>query len=299
MDESIKIIEKILGIIGYDAYDAFIKVHFDTNKKRIVFKTDNELEIKKNIFESKSLTLEQKVELNAVMGKNLKSVKREMDILGISLNNMEYDAKAENLSEDWILDFFDKASRITEEETKLIWGKLLAYAASNKNICSKTLLNSLFLMGTEELNDFLNICQYCLVEMDKTKDTERISAYPIIFFSKHVATYNLQKISSLRLQKLQNLGLLDVDLKTEYIFSKKKVKMRYKNRIIEVEHDKKIKIGNVRFTYEGFLLYQMTEKIYNTNILSHIIEIWRRRGYRIYVNGVKMKDILFSSENPF
>lgn len=67
--------------------------------------------------------------------------------------------------------------------------------------------------------------------------------------------------------------------------------MRYKNKIIEVEHDKKIKSGNVRFTYEGFLLYQMSEKIYNSNILNYILEIWRDRGYNIYINGHIVKPL--------
>ncbi len=292
MDNNInEILDKVIGILGYDAYDAFIKTYYDTKKKRIEYKTDNEIVIKKEIMDNNQLTLEQKIELNAVLGKNLKGFKRQIDILGIAVDNMDNDAKAENLNGDWLLDFFDKASLITEDDTKLIWGKLLSYASSDKHICSKTLLNTLFLMGTEETKDFLNVCQYCLIEMDVDYDSDKISAYPIIFFSKHVETYKNQKISSLRLQKLQNLGLLDIDLKSEYIFAKKKVKMRYKNKIIEVEHDKKIKIGNVRFTYEGFLLYQMSEKIYNSNILNYIVEIWRDRGYKVYINGQIIKPI--------
>lgn len=223
MDNNIiEILDKIIGLLGYDTYDTFIKVHFDTRKKRIEYKTDNEIAIKKEIMDNNKLTLEQKVELNAVLGKNLKKFQRQIEILGIAVDNMDDDASADNLSSDWLLDFFDKASLITEETTKLIWGKLLSYASSDKNICSKTLLNTLFLMGTEEMKDFLNICQYCLVEMNIDDNSNRISAYPIIFFSKHVETYHHQKISSLRLQKLHNLGLLDIDLKAEYIFAKRR-----------------------------------------------------------------------------
>lgn len=285
MEEFNKILEKIIGVLGYDIYDAYIKVHFDTNKKRIEFKRDNELAIKKGICESDSLTTEQKMELSAVMGKNLKSVMREMDILGIALNNMDGDAKAENLSGDWLLDFFDKASRITEEETKVIWGKLLSCAASDRNICSKTLLNTIFLMGTEDVTDFLSVCQFCFSKMGIGYQTERITAHPMIYFSEHVEEYSKNRVSSLKLNKLQNLGLIEVDMKSEFVFSKKKSKLIYKNKMIELEHSKKIKIGNVRFTYAGFLLYQMTEKIYNSNILEYILAIWKARGYRIYLNG--------------
>ena len=141
MDNNInEILDKVIGILGYDAYDAFIKTYYDTKKKRIEYKTDNEIVIKKEIMDNNQLTLEQKIELNAVLGKNLKGFKRQIDILGIAVDNMDNDAKAENLNGDWLLDFFDKASLITEDDTKLIWGKLLSYASSDKHICSKTLL---------------------------------------------------------------------------------------------------------------------------------------------------------------
>lgn len=299
MEKVAEVIEKVIGLLGYDAYDAFIKVYFDNRKKRLEYKMENEILIKKQIVESDQLSFEQKIELNAFLAKDLNKFKRELQILNIAIDNMEQDADVNNLNDDWILDYLDKASRIADKDTQLVWGKLLSYAASNKNVCSKTLLNSLFLMGTEEIGDFLNICQYCLIEMDVDDYVDRISVYPIIFFSGHVDTCISQKISSLRLQKLQNLGLIDVDLKAEYIFSKRRVRLRYKNEIIEIESDKKIKIGNIRFTYEGFLLYQMTEKIYNSSVLNYILEIWRRRGYRIYLNGRKIKESSFSSENLY
>lgn len=288
MDELVGVLEKILGVLGYDIYDTYIKAFLDTHKKRIEFKRENEFAIKQNIFDNGQLTEEQKIMLNAVMDKNLKLFKREMDILKIALDNMNGEAKAENLDKDWLLDFFDKASRITEENTKLLWGKLLAYAASNKNICSKTLLNSIFLMGTEDVADFLNICQFCLSEMGVSSSADKITSYPIVFFSKYVNTYCKKGLSSLKLRKLQTLGLIDVDLKSEYVFFEKRVKLIYRNKIVEVENDKKIKIGNIRFTYEGYLLYQMAEKIYNSSSLEFILEVWGKRGYTIYLNRERL-----------
>ena len=44
------------------------------------------------------------------------------------------------------------------------------------------------------------------------------------------------------------------------IISERAVKLIYKNKIVKLEHDKKIKIGNVRFTYEGFLLYGIVKR---------------------------------------
>ncbi len=286
MDNNIiEILNKIIGILGYDTYDSFIKVYFDARKKRIEYKVDNEIAIKRVIMDNDRLTLGQKVELNAALGNNLKNFQRQIEVLGIAVDNMDDDAKAENLNNDWLLDFFDKASLIMEKETKLIWGKLLSYASSDKHICSKTLLNTLFLMGTEDISSFLNICRFTLSEMHINKEDEHIWAYPIIFFSDYVEKYNVYMLSSFKLNKLQRLGLIEVDYKSEYVFAKKSMELIYGNQLVKVENKKKIKIGNVRFTYDGFLLYQITEKLYNNSLLNEIIEIWRNRGYAIYING--------------
>lgn len=287
----IEILNKIIGILGYDAYDSFIKVHFDTNKKRIEYKADNEIAIKKEIMDNNQLTLEQKIVLNDALGKNLKKFQRQIEILGIAVDSMDNDARAENLSSDWLLDFFDKASLITEEATKLIWGKLLSYASSDNNLCSKTLLNTLFLMGTEDISSFLNICRFTLSEMHINKSDGYISAYPIIFFSEYVEKYNVYMLSSFKLNKLQRLGLIEVDYKSEYVFAKKSMELIYGNQIVKIEDKKKVRIGNIRFTYDGFLLYQITQKLYDYSILNEIIEIWRERNYSIYVNGHIVKPI--------
>lgn len=288
MEKKDEIINKIFGVLGYDLYDTFIKIHLESRKKRIEFKLENEIELKRIIIENENITFEQKMLLNSLIGKNLKNLKNQLDILHIAYDNWDEDVNVNNLSEDWLLDFFDKSSKITEKSTQLVWGKLLSCAAADRNIGSKTLLNSLFLMGTDEIKDFLNICQNTISEMGVGYVSDRITAHPIIFFSKNVETYNKNKISLLRLHKLQTLGLVELDLKDEYIFSKNSVTLIYSNKKIVVESNKKIKIGNVRFTYEGFLLYQMSEKIYNKNVLYYIIEIWERRGYDVYLNDKKI-----------
>lgn len=288
MDRVGEILEKILGILGYDAYKAFVLPFFDSRRRMLEFKTENALQIKAQIMESDRLSLEQKAMLNTALDKNLIPFMSEMKVLGIALDNMDEDAKVENLDEDWILDFFDKSSRISQESTRQIWGKLLANAASDRRICSKVLLNSLFLMGSEEISDFLNVCRYCFSEMGADIKEERISAYPIIFYGNNVGTYNSEKITILRLHRLQMLGLIETDFKDEYVFIHNKEKLIYKNKIVEIIADEKIRLGNVRFTYEGFLLYSMTEKIFDSSIFNFTLEIWKRRNYTVFCNGIRI-----------
>lgn len=286
-----EIIEKILGVLGYDLYESFVKVYFDIRKRRLELKAENEFLIKKIISENENLSLEQKVQINAIWGRNLTSFIREMEILGIAIEKFDDKADENNIGEDWLLDFFDKASRITEKSTKILWGTMLAESASNKKLCSKTLLNSLFLMGSDDISAFLNVCRFTLSDRYLKNQYDDITAYPIIYFSENVKKYNIYMLSSFRLNKLQRLGLIEVDYKSEYVFSEKCIELVYGNYVIKIENDKKIKIGNVRFTYDGFLLYQISQKLYDNSLLDKIIDIWRKRKYIIYINGHIVKPI--------
>lgn len=283
-DNIINVSEFLKSAASGNVLNALINLLFGRKISLNNFQIENEMNIKKDIIEREDLTINQRIALNAVIKKSLIEFQRQMEILKIAANDMDTNASIDNLNEDWVLDFFDKASRISEDATKQLWGKLLSHAASNKNICSKTLLNSLFLMGTEDIDDFMRVCEFCFSEMNVCYQTKRISAYPIIYFTTHVNSYQKYQISSLRLNRLQILGLLEVDMKSEYVFSQKKMILIYKDKKVEIEHDGKIYIGNVRFTYEGFLLYQMIEKRYNDNLLNYTMEIWLRRGYKVYLN---------------
>ncbi len=69
-------------------------------------------------------------------------------------------------------------------------------------------------------------------------------------------------------------------------FLKSEMRLRYNSQIIELStNDKKdkLRIGNVMFTYDGFLLYQMSEKLYNDKIIDFTREIWERRGYIVNI----------------
>ena len=283
-DNVSEILKKVLGVLGYDIYDAFIKVRLDTKRQRLEFKAEHEMYLKKQILDDEKLTTQQKIALNAVLGKNLMSFMREISVLNIALDNINDDANADNLNGDWLLDFFDKASHITEKNTQLVWGKMLALAASDKKICSKTLLNTLYLMSTEDITSFLNISRFVLTDRYINSNT-KISSYPIIFFSEYFQKYNIYQLSSFILNRLERLGLIETDYKSEYVFAENEIELVYSNHVIKIVNADKIRIGNVRFTDDGYTLYLITNRMYDNSLLNEIIEIWIKRNYEVYVDG--------------
>ncbi len=264
-----------------------IGIPFDRVKSINDLKIDNEIDIKKSIIDNPKLSYEDRITLNAVLNRSLKTFYRKVQVLGIALDEMDEDANMDNLDKDWLLDFFDKVSKIEEADSQKVFGMLLAKAASDEELCSKTLLNCLFLMGKKEVRSFLNICRFTFVEMD-VDDENQIVAVPVIYFSQNVKKFNKHGLSSHMLNKLQTLGLIEVDFKSEYVFRSEHVRLRYGNSVVEIENGKSTRIGNVRFTYDGFLLYQITEKMHNPAILNGIIHTWFKRKYTIYLNNSKI-----------
>lgn len=106
----------------------------------------------------------------------------------------------------------------------------------------------------------------------------------ILYYSSNVDEYETHGLSRLKLNKLASLGLIELNFEKEFVFKRKKIRLIYNNKVIELHANDKVKIGNVTFTYDGFLLYDMTEKIYNNRILDMNVEIWKRRGYKVYIN---------------
>lgn len=279
-----RFIEKVWKLLGLDIVVSFLEAKEDRIKRISEVRTNSELKMKEAIINNPSLSLEQKFQLNAMVGVNYKKFLRQMEVLEIAVDNMDEDCSEDNVEEDWLLDFFDKVSNINNDDIKKVWGKLLASAASDKNICSKSLLSALFMMSTDEMKDFQNLTRFCFSEFKRGKDSYKISAYPIIYFAKNVKNYEMSGVTRLRLNKLQSLGLIDVDYKKEFVFSKKSMRLIYNNKLIELSDKDKIRIGNVIFTYDGFLLYQMIEKMHNNSILDFNIDIWKKREYKVEIS---------------
>ena len=272
MDNKKETIIKIMDVLGIG--EILGKIIDDKSlytREMNQLRIEQEKVIKKEIIDSKTYTPEQRLQLCTLATNNKKFV-RQMEVLNIAIENMNEESCADNLEIDWLLDLFDKSSLIGDRGMQAVYGKLVAYASTDRNICSKTLLNALFLMGTEQITAFQNLGRFCISEFGYGNCTDKIYSYPIVYFRKNASSYEAMGITRLKLNKLASLGLIEVNYDREFVFSKKNVQLIYNNKFINIRSEEPIKIGNVIFTYDGFLLYQMIEKNYNNRILDYNIE---------------------------
>lgn len=195
-------------------------------------------------------------------------------------------AKPHEVEEDWFAFFFDKVRLVSDESVQMMWSKILANEINTPGTFQRSLLHTLSVMSTAQAQLFCNIARFCMFEY---KQEEVV--HPLLFISSNVEAYKNSKITASSLLDLENLGLIQCDFKSEYIFPKKKV-LRYGNKVIEIygdpDNDNKIKAGNVRFTYNGRTLFSIVESSYlkyRTDILDFAVTKFQRRNCKVIINN--------------
>lgn len=213
-------------------------------------------------------------------------------ILADSFDHLKNDANPQNISDDWIIDFIDKASKISDVGMQKLWSNLIADEANRPNSFSKKLLHVLFVMSYEDAENFLNLTRFCFYD-----STEDHHLHPIIFLKKHPKSYQKSRITHQILNEMENLGLIECDYTVGFIFDNSK-DLYYQNKKIRIE-GKKIDAGNVRLSSLGQMLAKLSDKQNHTAILDFTIDNWSRLGCNVQVmRRDKLCQIKYKSKSP-
>ncbi len=220
--------------------------------------------------------------------KMIKQERRKKDIAEKALNFLDNSAKPQNISEDWLEFFFDKARLITNDDMKLIWAKLLAEEANTPGKVSCSLLHSLSVMKYEQAEFFCNISGFAF----RTYKKDNVSL--LMFVSSNREVYKDFDITPRKLKEIERLGLIDCDFEKEYIFQDK-ISFVSGNHLLTVygdtNNENKIKAGNVDFTEDGKVLYDIIDsayKEYRKDIFDFTIYKLKLRNCQVYVNNKKV-----------
>lgn len=195
---------------------------------------------------------------------NIVKNKNRREILEKAQPHLSETANPSGISDDWILDYWEKIGKIVMEEFQELWGRLLAEEANYPGTVSKRLLHNMFLMSEQDVENFMNLTRFCF--FGKTEDM----VHPIIFIRENSAAYANSKITTEVLRELEQFSLIDVDYEAGFSFHKKKDLM-YTNHYIELEAPR-IFVGNVRLTADGQKLFRLVDKRNNEQILAYTLQ---------------------------
>lgn len=76
-----------------------------------------------------------------------------------AMNNLNEDSNPEELNKDWLNYFFSVSQDVSEEDLKLIWGKILAGESHLKGNFSKVTLDRLKVMSSSDCQLFEKLCK--------------------------------------------------------------------------------------------------------------------------------------------
>lgn len=241
-----------------------------------------------NAIERSSLDVIAKGVMKSNANKIFKNYINQEEIIRKSIINLTASADPNKLSDEWLSFYMNAASMISEEQLKNTWALLLSKACENIQLCSKSLIQKLSIMEKEQAVVFNNLCKFVFVDMDSNVELGKaISSIPIVFFDflSDEFDYSYFGVSSHRLKYLLELGLITVDANRECVIHKKNIRLRYYNKRVEIySNGKKIKMGNVMFTWDGYLLSHIAGMSYDRTILEHCEQAWIDKGYKVYID---------------
>lgn len=178
----------------------------------------------------------------------IKGYCNQNDIVEIAMQSLQSDAKPENVEDDWLGRFMDRAKFVSSQEFQWIWGKILARECNKPGSIPLALLYTLEKMDKEDAEAFTALCRTAIRIEEEYN--------PFIIGSKFGEYKSLVGIDLDKLLNLNALGLIEMDfgiLSSGYARKSKTFpeKIIYFDKEYELSGEKSIPIGNVVFTKSG------------------------------------------------
>lgn len=214
----------------------------------------------------------------------VKKYKNKNSIVEQAIYYLEPTADPEKMDNDWLSFFFDKAGIISDKQMQIIWSKILAGEANKPGKYSKHLLHILSIMNIDDSNSFTRLIPFCM-----NLNNERI--IPFIYyrkmrdFEKVKKYYEENKISYRVFILCQRLGLIIFN-ERGFNCSTKNADLYYDKYEINLLGSNNILYGNVAFTPEGSQLYEICEKLYLSDLVGSLYEIWESYDYKIKITKI-------------
>lgn len=99
--------------------------------------------------------------------KTIKEYCNQCDIVEKSISLLTKDVNVEDVSDDWIAEFMDKARLISDEEFQMIWAKILAGEMGNSGSYSLRTLETLKNLSKKEAELFQRLSSFVVWDKER------------------------------------------------------------------------------------------------------------------------------------
>lgn len=176
------------------------------------------------------------------------------NIIEKALPRINEESLVDNLSNDWLLAYFDKCRFVSEIEMQELWAKVLAGEVNNHGSFSKITIDVLSKLGPSEAKLFSRLCSLC-IQM-KSEEDEVFSPYLITHLGDHFHMFKTMGVTFGNLIELETLGLIK---EKQHGCSFEKNPARVSFQYFEKKWEKfisgQLPLGNLLLTQAGSQLY--------------------------------------------
>lgn len=222
-------------------------------------------------------TTEEKLYFAATFKQKIKELQNMQDVLDGAAKEFKEDADPSQVDPDWYAFFFDLIKNVSQKSVQLVLSKILASEINNPDTISKSLVQTIILIGKKQLDTFCDVSCFCWNEY-KTDLT-----HLFIFISDEPKAYADCKITWQRLKDLERLGLIVCDSTIGFALEGNRT-FRKGQLLVDVTADKngRIPTGNVVFTDDGKVLYDLLDwkitKRYRADIFDFLVNELKKKG---------------------
>lgn len=193
------------------------------------------------------------------------------------------DAKPEDIDDDWLYAFFEKAKLVTDEMARGLWAKVLAGEAKKKGSFSKRSLNVLSSLDSDDARHFCHLCKFMTL-IDGHDLHPMIFEWSRDFDSSGCLDFDsLTDLDALGLIKNEPMGI-SFNLS---IFAIRSIDITYGTHRISLSNAdaspmQNMDLGTIRLTKAGRELYTIVEVEYDDRIFERLVQHFRNTcGFKV------------------
>jgi hypothetical protein len=193
--------------------------------------------------------------------KTIKEYRNQNNIVDYAIQSLSPESQPENIDEDWLSLFMDKARLISNPEFQIVWGRILAGECDTPGSTPKSLLHTLELLDKKTAEKFMAIASVSVWYLENSK-----KVWMPIVLGNAMEYYKSIGITHDDIWELTTLGLTKDDFGFASAFAvefDKPNEIHYHDQTYTINSVCDISFGNVLFTEAGQALCSSvdTEKI--------------------------------------
>lgn len=195
------------------------------------------------------------------------------NILRLALPGISEKAKTENVDQDWITNFIDKAKLTSDVELQRLWSRILTAEGNAPGSVSKRTVNALASFDKKDAELFARLCNYLWVIGDPI---------PLILDSQ-ADIYKNSGVNFTTLTHLDAIGLITFDGIAHFsrLHLPKKFAVQYQRQLFGVECPQDqydLDIGNAMLTLVGQEIARIHKPEPIQGFTDYVLEYWRKQG---------------------